>query len=183
MGQEYTYYSVALEPMFADNQYSYLADADYCVGDYVMVPFGRRQLLGIVSEIKHCTEADAPYPPEKTKKILHKATDDEIRGKPEPGEEIDGTDDSSWTGETLPNISLDGELVEISPLELKIIRWLQSDTGLHPLRNIQRRYPKYPTKTVTDSLEHLRRLGILQGGDWLAGNIYYVADGVQLRVI
>lgn len=178
--KEYTYYNVAVEPAFDAQQYHYLADETYRVGEYVVVPFGRRQLLGIVSEIKYCTEKDAPYPPEKTKKILHKATDDEIRGKPAPGEEIDDTDDSSWTEKTLPQIAIRGKLVEITPLELKIIRWLQNDTNMHPLRNIQRRYPKYPTKTIENSLEHLRKLGILQGGDWLAGNMYYLADNIHI---
>lgn len=180
MGQEYTYYGVEVEPFFDDKLYYYLADRDYNMNEYVIVPFGKKQLLGFISEIKHCSAQDAPYPPEKTKKIICKATDDEIRGKPEPGEEIDNTNDSSWTRETPPYLDFDGELAEISPLELKILLWLQSDKDMHPLRDIQRRYPGYSPKTVEKALEHLRRLGVLQGGNWLAGNMYYVADGISI---
>lgn len=180
MGREYTYYGVEVEPFFDDKLYYYLADADYRMNAYVLVPFGRKQLLGVIKEVKRCSEQDAPYPPEKTRKIIRKATDDEIRGEPEPGEEIDDTDDSSWTRETPPRLDYDGEPVEISPLELKIVQWLQNDKDMHPLRDIQRRYPKYSPRTVERALEHLRKLGVLQGGNWLAGNMYYVADGVSI---
>ena len=148
--KEYTYYDVAVEPAFGANQYYYLADEEYQLGEYVMVPFGRKQkiLLGIVSEIKHCTEDNAPYPPEKTKKILHRATDDEIRGEPEPGEEIDDTDDSSWTGKTPIQVRCNETSIVVSPLELKILHWIEANQDPRPLRNVQRRYPKYSPKAV-----------------------------------
>ena len=69
MGREYTYYGVEVEPFFDDKPYYYLADTDYDMNEYVIVPFGKKQLLGVISEIKHCSAQDAPYPPEKTKKI------------------------------------------------------------------------------------------------------------------
>lgn len=181
MRQEYTYYNVEVEPMFGSGQYSYLADTDYCIGDYVMVPFGRKQLLGIVSEIRHCTEADAPYPPEKTKKILRSATDDEIRGEPEPGEEIDNTDDSSWTEEEPPCVRCYGKIVAVTPLELKIIRWIAADPSPRPLRNVQRRYPKYTPNEVADALEHLKNLGFFYGGKNFVGNTYFPQDGISIR--
>lgn len=181
--KEYTYYDVAVEPAFGANQYYYLADEEYQLGEYVMVPFGRKQkiLLGIVSEIKHCTEDNAPYPPEKTKKILHRATDDEIRGEPEPGEEIDDTDDSSWTGKTPIQVRCNETSIVVSPLELKILHWIEANQDPRPLRNVQRRYPKYSPKAVEDAMEHLLSMGILYGGKNFAMNIYFPTGDIQIK--
>lgn len=38
MGQEYTYYGVEVEPFFDDKLYYYLADRDYNMNEYVIVP-------------------------------------------------------------------------------------------------------------------------------------------------
>lgn len=181
--KEYTYYNVAVEPTFDAKQYYYLADEEYQVGEYVVVPFGKRQeiLLGIVCEIKHCTEDNAPYPPEKTKKILHKATDDEIRGESEPGEEIDDTDDSGWMGKTPIQVRCNGTSIVVSPLELKILRWIEANQDPRPLRNVQRRYPKYSPEAVEDAMEHLLSMGILYGGKNFAGNIYFPTGDIQIR--
>ena len=182
MGQEYTYYGVEVEPFFDDKLYYYLADRDYNMNEYVIVPFGKKQLLGFISEIKHCSAQDAPYPPEKTKKIICKATDDEIRGKPEPGEEIDNTDDSSWTRETPPRVRCNGRSVEVSSLELKIIQWIKDDQSPRPLRNVQCRYQKYTPKAVEEAMEHLLNLGILYGGKNFAMNTYFPKTETQIQI-
>lgn len=172
MGQEYIYYGVQVEPAFDDRLFYYLADTDYSVNDYVVVPFGSRQLLGIIGEVKHCSAEDAPYPPKKTKKIIRKATDDDIRGGAEP-EKIDNTDDSSWTGETPPRVICNGQSIEVSPLELKIIQWIKDDRSPRPLRDVQCRYRKYTPKAVEEAMEHLLRLGILYGGKNFVMNTYF----------
>lgn len=181
MGQKYTYYGVQVEPAFDDRQFYYLADEDYSVNEYVVVPFGRKQLLGIISEVRHCTAQDAPYPPEKTKKIIRKATDDDIRGEPEPGK-VDNTDDSSWKKETPPRVRCNGRCIEVSPLELKIIQWIKDDQSPRPLRDVQRRYRKYAPKAVEEAMERLLSLGILYGGKNFVMNTYFPNTEVQIQI-
>lgn len=181
MGQKYTYYGVQVEPAFDDKLFYYLADTDYSVDDYVVVPFGSRQLLGIISEVKHCSTEDAPYPPKKTKKIIRKATDDDIRRGPEPGK-ADNTDDSSWTGKTPPRVICNGQSIEVSPLELKIIQWIKDDQSPRPLRDVQCRYRKYTPKAVEEAMEHLLRLGILYGGKNFVMNTYFPNIENQIRI-
>lgn len=47
MGQEYTYYGVEVEPFFDDKLYYYLADRDYNMNEYVIVPFGKKAAAGL----------------------------------------------------------------------------------------------------------------------------------------
>lgn len=181
MGQEYTYYGVQVEPAFDDRLFYYLADTNYSVDDYVVVPFGSRQLLGIIGEVKHCSAEDAPYSPKKAKKIIRKATDDDIRGGPEPGK-VDNTDDSSWTGKTPPRVICNGQSIEVSPLELKIIQWIKDDQSPRPLRDVQCRYRKYTPKAVEEAMEHLLRLGILYGGKNFVMNTYFPNIENKIRI-
>lgn len=57
------------------HQFSYITDdASIKEGDFVKVPFGKnnRKRIGLVMRIIHCTEENAPYPPEKTKLVIEK---------------------------------------------------------------------------------------------------------------
>ena len=59
----------------ATHQFSYITDdASIKEGDFVKVPFGKnnRERIGLVMRIIHCTEENAPYPPEKTKLVIEK---------------------------------------------------------------------------------------------------------------
>lgn len=59
--------------------YSYIADdTTIQVGDYVFAPLGEDNCatIGQVTEVKHCTAGNAPYPPNRTKRIISKLLND-----------------------------------------------------------------------------------------------------------
>lgn len=74
--EEEKYYLVCNIALFgSDNCYYYVADGqDVHIADEVIVPIGKnnREAEGMVVEIKSCTEATAPYPISKMKKIIRK---------------------------------------------------------------------------------------------------------------
>ena len=73
-GTLYTFYNVSVE--LTGRSYAYLApEANYKVGDEVIVPFGWKdtEVHGTVIGIKQCTASEAPYPPGKTKEIIRLA--------------------------------------------------------------------------------------------------------------
>lgn len=76
----YTYCLVT--PRDRKKNFYYLSETnDIVVGDFVVIPFGYydEQLFGVVLSVEQYDEGNAPYPPERTKKILRKATDSERR--------------------------------------------------------------------------------------------------------
>ena len=75
---EYTYCNVI--PEGQTRGYSYISEIDDLqTGDMVIIPFGtdNREVFGKVSSIRRVTARKAPYPPEKTKRILRKALSEE----------------------------------------------------------------------------------------------------------
>ncbi len=71
----------------ATHQFSYITDdASIKEGDFVKVPFGKnnRERIGLVMRIIHCTEENAPYPPEKTKLVIEKTERPEDWDVPKP---------------------------------------------------------------------------------------------------
>lgn len=72
--QEYIYCMVRFNDL--NWTFSYITeDESLLAGEFVSVPFGKedRVRVGQVVKVLHCTEADAPYPPERTKHILARA--------------------------------------------------------------------------------------------------------------
>lgn len=81
----------------ATHQFSYITDdASIKEGDFVKVPFGKnnRKRIGLVMHIIHCTEENAPYPPEKTKLVIEKTERPEDWDVPKPKKTVaeKGTD-------------------------------------------------------------------------------------------
>lgn len=81
----------------AAHQFSYITDdASIKEGDFVKVPFGKnnRERIGLVMHIIHCTEENAPYPPEKTKLVIEKNERPEDWDVPKPKKTVaeKGTD-------------------------------------------------------------------------------------------
>lgn len=81
----------------ATHQFSYITDdASIKEGNFVKVPFGKnnRERIGLVMRIIHCTEENAPYPPEKTKLVIEKTErpDDWDVPKPKKTAAEKGTD-------------------------------------------------------------------------------------------
>ena len=75
---EYTYCYVI--PEGQTRGYSYISEIDDLqTGDIVIIPFGtdNREVFGKVSSVRRVTARKAPYPPEKTKRILRKAVSEE----------------------------------------------------------------------------------------------------------
>ena len=82
------------------HQFSYITDdASIKEGDFVKVPFGKnnRERIGLVMRIIHCTEENAPYPPEKTKLVIEKTERPEDWDVPKPKKTVaeKGTDIST----------------------------------------------------------------------------------------
>ena len=82
------------------HQFSYITDdASIKEGDFVKVPFGKnnRERIGLVMRIIHCTEENAPYPPEKTKLVIEKNERPEDWDVPKPKKTVaeKGTDIST----------------------------------------------------------------------------------------
>ncbi len=72
--QEYIYCMVRFGN--ATRTFSYITeDESLRAGEFVSVPFGKedRVRVGQVMKVIRCTEADAPYPPERTKHVLARA--------------------------------------------------------------------------------------------------------------
>ena len=84
-GAVYRYCTVQVPGV--DRAYSYLTgDIPVEAGDWVEVPFGRRQEIrrGQVVTVQECDRASAPWPPEKTKRVLRLAAVPE----PQPAERL-----------------------------------------------------------------------------------------------
>ena len=75
--KKYTYCNVL--PGNYKNSYYYISDFDVKVDDYVVIPIRaeNKEKVGWVLEVFECTEKDAPYPPQLTKRILRKFGDNE----------------------------------------------------------------------------------------------------------
>ncbi len=72
--QEYIYCMVRFGN--ATRTFSYITeDESLRAGEFVSVPFGKedRVRVGQVTKVIRCTEVDAPYPPERTKRVLARA--------------------------------------------------------------------------------------------------------------
>ena len=75
---EYTYCYVI--PEGQTRGFSYISEPDeFREGDMVIIPFGadNHEVFGKVSSVKRVKARTAPYPPEKTKRILRKAVSEE----------------------------------------------------------------------------------------------------------
>ena len=76
------YLFVGVSPLgFSGCNYWYLDESNTVkYGDYVWVTMGRRKLKQIVfvDSVRRCNEEDSPYPLDSVKKIIRKATDEEI---------------------------------------------------------------------------------------------------------
>jgi len=70
--QELKFYYCRVKPKHYDKAYSYIADEEIDIGDYVEVPFGQYNKVhkGLVVESGYYNFNNAPYPVEKTKHIL-----------------------------------------------------------------------------------------------------------------
>lgn len=79
VGDEYTYYFVWIERV--GKCYSYLANEEYEIGDWVEVPFGygNKVVKGRIDDIEVYTEEEAPWPPEKTKYIIGRANHRKVK--------------------------------------------------------------------------------------------------------
>ena len=78
--EEYLYCQVV--PEYGGRSLSYISEIeDIQPDDIVVIPYGadNRQILGRVKSVECCDEDTAPYPPEYTKTILRRATEDEKR--------------------------------------------------------------------------------------------------------
>lgn len=84
--QEYRYCLV--RPKDAQNSYFYIADEEISADSYVLIPFGHENCLrkGVVERVELCAEETAPFPVEKTKRILRAIT----------REEYDADEDEEW---------------------------------------------------------------------------------------
>ena len=90
-------------------RYSYLVgDIELHEGDYALVPVGpdNKPTVAKVVSICDCTEASAPYPPQKTKSVLRKATSAEAeREMPGSAREEPGTRKAAETAEEMQSTS------------------------------------------------------------------------------
>ena len=80
--EEKTYEYCKLAFPDVPREYAYLADGMHLrVGDAVIAPFGRddQERIGRVTEVLRCTADSAPYPPERTKRVLRRADREERR--------------------------------------------------------------------------------------------------------
>ena len=98
--QEYIYCMVRFSN--EARTFSYITeDESLLAGEFVSVPFGKedRVRVGQVVKVLRCTEADAPYPPERTKHILARAEKPaqwDIKGKkPQPAQKIGESGESA----------------------------------------------------------------------------------------
>lgn len=76
---DYLYCSVQFEDSY--KHYYYISDdKSVQVGDFVIVPAGPENIPTIVRIVRlyYCDEKHAPYPPEKTKHIIRKCTEEEL---------------------------------------------------------------------------------------------------------
>ena len=76
---DYIFCSVVFEDPY--KSYYYLTDDDSIdIGDFVIVPAGKDNHEAIVEviDVEYFNEADAPFPVDKTKKIIRKCTDEEV---------------------------------------------------------------------------------------------------------
>lgn len=106
--KQYTYALVQLQGM--SMACSYLSDdPEIRVGSLVLVPFGRENVekTGTVIDLRVCTEADAPFPPEKTKHILRRLGRAECEVAPEQPETRE------------PRTPGEGKAAELPPEELE----------------------------------------------------------------
>ena len=79
-----------VRPKNIQKSYLYIADEDISVNSYVLVPFGYENRLhkGVVESVELCTEETAPFPVNKTKRILRTITAAEY--------DADEDDDDEW---------------------------------------------------------------------------------------
>ena len=77
--------------------YSYISDEEILIGSYVEVPFGRDNdiVKGKVLEVGMFTEETAPFPVERTKKILRVISEEEYLADDQQGEDYD-MDEDDW---------------------------------------------------------------------------------------
>lgn len=69
----YTYVSVCFRP--GAQSYSYrTTDSSVKVGDMVVVPAGHEEKVGSVTAVEKYKKSNVPYPVEKTKLVIRKAT-------------------------------------------------------------------------------------------------------------
>ncbi len=76
---DYIFCSVVFEDSY--KSYYYLTDDDSIdIGDFVIVPAGKDDHEAVVEviDVEYFNEADAPFPVDKTKKIIRKCTDEEV---------------------------------------------------------------------------------------------------------
>lgn len=80
--ETYTYVSVCFKP--GTQSYSYrTTDSSVKVGDVVVVPVGSAEKVGLVTAVEKYKKSNVPYPVEKTKIVIRKATKDEVDKNPE----------------------------------------------------------------------------------------------------
>lgn len=78
----YTYVSVCFRP--GSQSYSYRTnDSSIKVGDMVVVPAGNEEKVGSVTAVMKYKKSTAPYPVEKTKLVIRKATRAEVEKNPD----------------------------------------------------------------------------------------------------
>ena len=77
----YTYVFVCLRP--GAQSYAYRTnDPSIKAGDMVVVPAGNEEKVGSVTEVRKYKKAEAPFPLEKTKLVIRKATPEDMDKNP-----------------------------------------------------------------------------------------------------
>ena len=92
----YRYCSV--QPKGMKTVYAYLSDDEMKVGAFVEIPFGKdnKTVKGVVLEVNEYTADDAPFPVEKTKKIIRIISENEYKAEDIPN---DDAYDYAWDDE------------------------------------------------------------------------------------
>lgn len=80
--KKYIYVSVEFEGNSRSYYYT-TEDETISVGDKVLVPFGKNELVGEVVDIDICSECDVPFPICKTRAIIKKLQKDSCEEKPD----------------------------------------------------------------------------------------------------
>lgn len=76
---EYLYVGVSPEGRYGYNYWYIDEEKKTREKTYVWVTMGKRNIeqIAYVDSVRYCKANEAPYPPEKTKRILRQATDEE----------------------------------------------------------------------------------------------------------
>ena len=66
--------------------------------------------------------------------------------------------------------------VEVSDLQMKIIKWLKTDNMMYPLADIQKHFSSESPTAVKNAMQDLEKKGIVYGGERFINNMYGLDD-------